>query len=81
MPVEINYHFRWYLDTYLGSLHIASKNVPIHFFVTQEDCEMHVVSLVIWCGLGSKENTNTKEVNEDDKKKKVTEIVTPGEES
>ena len=59
----------------------AAKNVSIHLSATQEDCGMHVVSLVLGYGMGIKGNTKIKEVNGDDKMKKVTEIVTPGEES
>jgi hypothetical protein len=53
----------------------AAKNVSKHFDdVIQQDCAMHLLSLVVQYGVGKSENTRTSRVNGD----RVTTIVTPG---
>mmetsp|Transcript_32277 Transcript_32277/g.67858 ORF Transcript_32277/g.67858 Transcript_32277/m.67858 type:complete len:853 (-) Transcript_32277:67-2625(-) len=57
----------------------AAANVAGVLEADGEDCEMHIVSLIMGYGLGVKENTKTKKFTDDKGVvKKVQSIVTPG---
>ena len=57
----------------------AAKNVADILEGLQDDCNMHVLSLILAYCSGQKENVSTSWVTESDgKRRKVSEIVTPG---
>ena len=57
----------------------AASNIADVLEADQQDCEMHIVLLVMGYGLGVKENTKTHQVTDDKGVvKKVQSIVTPG---
>jgi len=59
----------------------AARKVSSELELTQDDCTMHVIQLIIGYILGAKENTKTESVVDLSKTgglKKVTQIITPG---
>lgn len=57
----------------------AARAVSTYLDADQEDCEMHIVSLVLGYAFGAKENYKTdKVVNEDQTITSIKRIVTPG---
>ena len=67
---------KWYL---LEDTANAAQAVSTHLEANQEDCEMHIISLMLGYAFGVKENYETRNFDmKDGTKRSVRSVTTPG---
>ena len=73
--IDLDRHAKFVTSDTCNSARAVSQYI---MEVEQVDCDMHIANLVLLYALGLRENTSTRTEVVDGRKKKITEICTPG---